>query len=282
MTTDPAHGNTDTDTPLKAKHRAMWSLGDYPSVADELIPHLGRVLVEASEVGAGQRVLDVAAGSGNATFPAVRAGAEVVASDLTPALLDAGAERAEQILTAAERTRLTWREADVEALPFEDASFDALVSCVGVMFAPHHQRAADEMLRVCRPGGTIALLSWTPTGFIGQLLATMKPYVAPPPARAQPPPLWGSLDHLQQLFGSGIAQMSARTATVSVDQFADGAAFRDYFKANYGPVVAAYRGIAEDMARTAALDAAVSDLADRHLVDGEMHWEYLLVVARRL
>ncbi|MGI8946932.1 MAG: class I SAM-dependent methyltransferase [Ornithinimicrobium sp.] len=273
--------STDADAALKAKHRGMWGLGDYPAVAVDLIPDLGRVLVDACAVGAGQRVLDVAAGTGNAAIPAVRAGADVVAADLTPELLEAGARLAEQALTAAERERLNWREADAEALPFEDASFDTVLSCVGVMFAPHHQRSADEMLRVCRPGGSIGLLSWTPGGFIGRLFATMKPYMAPPPAGVQPPPLWGSVEHVQELLGDGVGELSAHTATVRVDRFADGAAFRDYFKAAYGPTIAAYRGLADDAERTADLDREMAELADRHTVDGSMDWEYLLVTARR-
>lgn len=188
MTTSTTTTHASNDAELKARHRGMWALGDYPAVAADLIPDLGRVLVDACDVAAGQRVLDVAAGTGNAAIPAVRDGAEVVAADLTPELLEAGARLAEQALTAAEGDRLTWREADAEALPWQEASFDTVLSCVGVMFAPHHQRSADEMLRVCRPGGTLGLLSWTPSGFIGRLFATMKPYLAPPPAGVQPPP----------------------------------------------------------------------------------------------
>ncbi len=239
MTTSTATTPTSTDAALKAKHRGMWALGDYPAVAADLIPDLGRVLVDACDVAAGQRVLDVAAGTGNAAIPAVRAGAEVVAADLTPELLEAGARLAAQALTPAERERLSWREADAEALPFEDASFDTVLSCVGVMFAPHHQRSADELLRVCRPGGTVGLLSWTPGGFIGRLLATVKPYLPPPPAGVQPPPLWGSVEHVQELFADEVSEISAHTATVRVDRFADGASFRDYFKTQYGPTIAA-------------------------------------------
>lgn len=283
MTTPTATAptSTDADAALKAKHRGMWALGDYPAVAEDLIPDLGAVLVDACAVASGQRVLDVAAGTGNAAFPAVRAGAEVVAADLTPELLEAGARLAEQALTAVERERLSWREADAEALPFEDASFDTVLSCVGVMFAPHHQRSADEMLRVCRPGGLIGLLSWTPVGFIGRLLATLKPYLPPPPAGVQPPPLWGTVEHVRELLGDGVGEISAHTATVRVDRFADGASFRDYFKTQYGPTIAAYRGIADDPERTAALDREMAELADRHTVDGLMDWEYLLVTARR-
>ncbi len=283
MTTNSAVSETDPDpdATLKAKHRAMWALGDYPSVAADLIPSLGRVLVQACGVGPGQRVLDVATGTGNTAIPAVQAGAHVVASDLTPELLEVGDQIAARTLKLAERNRLRWRQADAEALPFDDAEFDTVLSCVGVMFAPHHQLSAQEMLRVCRPGGLIGLLSWTPRGFIGQLFATMKPYVGPPPSGVQPPPLWGIEEHVRQLLGDGVSEISATTASVHVDRFGDGEIFRDYFKTAYGPTIAAYRGLAADPARTAALDAELAELADRHLSEGAMEWEYLLVVARR-
>lgn len=266
----------EADRALKAKHRAMWALGDYPALASDIISDLGPILVQACGVRPGERVLDVAAGAGNAAIPAALAGAKVVASDLTPELFESGRRQ------AAERgAEVEWREADAEALPFADGEFGTVMSCVGVMFAPHHQRSADEMLRVCRPGGTLGLLSWTPSGFIGQLFATMKPYLALPPAGVQPPPLWGSEEHVRELFGDQVAEFSADTATVRVDHFADGAAFRDYFKAAYGPTIAAYRGLAGDTDRTAALDRELAELADRQTVDGSMDWEYLVVVARR-
>lgn len=176
MTTDVNHTSAAADAVLKDKHRAMWALGDYPAVAEEVIPDLGQILVRAAGIGPGHRVLDVAAGAGNAAIEAARAGAHVVASDLTPDLLDAGRLRA-----AAVNARLDWRIADAEALPFGNDEFDLVISCVGVIFAPHHQVAAHELVRVCRPGGTIAVISWTPEGFIGQVLTTMRPYVAPLP-----------------------------------------------------------------------------------------------------
>jgi ubiquinone/menaquinone biosynthesis C-methylase UbiE len=275
-----ATGATD-DAALKARHRAMWALGDYSAVADEVIPTLGAVLVEAAGVKPGDRVLDVAAGSGNAAIPAALVGASVVATDLTPELLEAGKARASD-----RGAELEWQEADAEALPFRDGEFDTVLSCVGVMFAPHHEASARELLRVVRPGGSIALLSWTPEGFIGQMFATMKPYAPPPPPGAQPPPLWGDEDHVKALLGDQVTEFTARRQTVAIDHFPSPAAFRDYFKANYGPTIAVYRNIADDAERVAALDRELTELAERHdrgsaVGATTMDWEYLLVTARK-
>jgi SAM-dependent methyltransferase len=282
MTTETTTATTtEADQALKAKHRAMWALGDYPALAADLVSGLGPILVEACGAGPGDRVLDVAAGSGNAAIPAALAGASVVASDLTPELFEAG--RAE---AARRGAQLEWRQADAENLPFADGAFDTILSCLGVMFAPHHQASADELIRVCRPGGTIGLLSWTPEGFIGQLFATMKPYAPPPPPGAQPPPLWGREDHLRSLLGDQVTNVRVRRQSVRVDLFARPEDFRDYFKARYGPTIAAYRAIAADADRTAALDAELAGLARRHgtvSATGSMAmaWEYLLFTARK-
>ena len=163
-----------------------------------LLP-LGPRLVDACGIEEGMRVLDVAAGTGNASLHAAERGASVVASDLTPELLEAGRSRAE-----AQGLELEWAEADAENLPFDDQSFDVVMSCIGAMFAPHHQETADELVRVCRRGGTIGLLSWTPEGMIGALFKTMGPFAPPPPPGAQPPPLWGSEDHVRELFGDRV------------------------------------------------------------------------------
>ena len=202
----------EVDRELKAKHRALWASGDYPAVAAELISGFGPELVRACGVQAGHRVLDVGAGSGNAAIPAAEAGAIVTASDLTPELFDAGRR------IAAERgVELEWAEADAEALPFADDSFDVVMSSVGVMFAPHHQSAADELIRVCRPDGTIGLINWTPQGFIGNLFATMKPYAPPPPPGASPAPLWGDEDHVRELFGDRVSGLEMRRQQIVID-----------------------------------------------------------------
>jgi SAM-dependent methyltransferase len=275
MTTSSTTTHDDADTALKARHRAMWALGDYHAVATEIIPDLGPVLVEAARIGPGDHVLDVAAGSGNVAIPAAATGAHVVASDLTPELLDRGRADAE-----AAGVSLEWQVADAEHLPFEDDTFDAVTSCVGVMFAPHHQAAADELIRVCRPGGRIALITWTPAGFIGQLFATMKPYVAPPPPGAQPPPLWGDVAHVRELLGDRVSDVRASQQLLQAGSMSDPVGFREYFKANYGPTIAAYRGLADEPERAAELDQALVDLVERfRSPDGTVDWEYLLVVA---
>jgi SAM-dependent methyltransferase len=273
MTT--TQSTSDADIALKARHRAMWALGDYHAVATEIIPDLGPVLVEAAHLRPGDHVLDVAAGSGNVAIPAAATGAHVIATDLTPELLDQGRADAE-----AAGVGLEWEVADAEHLPFEDNMFDAVTSCVGVMFAPHHQTAADEMVRVCRPGGRIALISWTPGGFIGQMFATMKPYVAPPPPGAQPPPLWGDVAHVRELFGDRVSDLTASQQLLRAEGMEDPVGFREYFKKNYGPTIAAYRGLADDPARATELDQALDDLVERFRVPGGgIDWEYLLVVA---
>lgn len=271
-------GMTKTTTPeLAAKLRAVWASGDYAAVADEVIPALGTALVEASGVGLGDRVLDIGAGSGNAAIPAAATGAEVVASDITPELLERGRKAAEE-----RDLLLKWEVADAQDLPYGDASFDAALSCVGIMFAPYHQASADEMLRVLRPGGRIALANWTPEGFIGKLFATMKPYAPAPPPGAQPPPLWGDERHVTELLGGGVTDLTLTRHLLPVDRFADGAAFRDFFKTKYGPTIGVYKAIGDDPAKVAELDAALAELAASYQADdGTMAWEYLLVTARR-
>jgi hypothetical protein len=156
------------------------------------------------------------------------------------------------------------------------------MSCIGVMFAPHHQRSADELVRVCRPGGTIGVLSWTPEGHIGQLFAAMKPHVPAPPPGVQPPPLWGNEAHVRALLGDRVEIVDTTRDTLTVNHFANGAAFRHYFKTNYGPTISAYRAIGDDAVRATALDAAIGQVGDRFLTGpSTMEWEYLLVIARK-
>jgi SAM-dependent methyltransferase len=271
-TVDPA-----ADRALKARHRAMWALGDYPAVAIDVIPELGPELVAAAGVRAGDRVLDVAAGTGNAAVPAALTGARVTASDLCPELFDAG-----RAFAARHGVGLQWEEGDAEALPYDDDGFDVVLSCVGVMFAPHHQPAADELVRVCRPGGRIGLLSWTPGGFVGQMFATMKPYAPPPPPGAQPPPLWGDETHVRGLFGDRVTDVAARRQVLTTELFASPQAWLDYWKTVYGPTIAVYRSLADDAERVAALDAdlvALVERFDRGTDTLVMDWEYLILTA---
>ena len=271
--------DVDADRALKARHRAMWALGDYPAVVTEVVSELGTVLVDACKLRTGERALDIAAGSGNAAIPAALAGARVTAADLTPELLAEGR-------TAAARlsAELDWVEADAEALPYADGEFDVVMSCLGIMFAPHHQAAADEALRVCRPGGRIGLLSWTPEGFVGELFRTLKAYAPAPPAGTQPPPLWGDPTYVRALLGDAVTGVTAVRRTLLVRRFASPAEWRDFFKDVYGPIVAVYRALSIDTERVDALDRDLEALAaryDRGVGTTVMDWEYLLLTAHR-
>jgi ubiquinone/menaquinone biosynthesis C-methylase UbiE len=269
----------DADRALKAKHRAIWASGSYETIVNEIVSPLGPILVRAAGVKPSDRVLDVAAGTGSASIPAAQIGAQVTASDLTPELLEIGRRDAE-----ARGISLDWRTADAEALPFGDDEFDTVLSAIGVMFAPHHQAAADELIRVARPGGTIAVLSWTPEGFIGQLFAAMKPFAPPPPPGAQPPPLWGNEDHVRKLFGDRVTEVEVRRQTLEVTRYDVPEDFRENFKTHYGPTIATYRNIADDSEKVAALDRALAEVAqryDRGVDRTVMDWEYLLVTARK-
>ena len=267
---------TSTAAPLATTAQAMWALGDYALMAEEVMAPLGPVLVAAAGIGSGDRVLDVAAGSGNISIPAAKAGASVVSSDLTPELLARS-----QIRAAAQGVTLQWQEANAESLPFGDGEFDAVVSAIGVMFAPHHQPAADELVRVCRSGGTIGVISWTSDGFFGRMLNTIRPYQ--PTVRPGVPPasLWGREDYAAGLLGDRVRDVSTRRGMLKVDRFGSAKAVHDYFKNHYGPTINAYRTIGNNPVLTATLDAQLVELAEQHLRGGVMGWEYLLVTARK-
>jgi SAM-dependent methyltransferase len=267
------------DAELKARHRAMWASGDYPSMVETFLLPLGPRLVEACRIVPGMHVLDVGAGTGNASIPAAQRGASVTASDLTPELLEAGRRRAE-----GAGVELGWIQADAERLPFEDASFDAVISSIGAMFAPFHQRVADELVRVCRPGGTIGLLSWTPEGMIGALFRTMGPFAPPPPAGAQAPPLWGSEDHVRELFGDRVALRKLERDALDVSAFAHPRDYGEHFKARYGPTIAARKNAAKS-GREDEFDAALDTFCDewnRGTEDAaRFEMEYLLAIGTR-
>jgi SAM-dependent methyltransferase len=276
---DPSVPPSDPDSDLKARHRTMWASGDYPSMVETFLLPLGPRLVEACGIGAGMRVLDVAAGTGNASIPAAQRGASVTASDLTPELLEAGRRRAE-----AAGLELEWVEADAERLPFADGSFDVVMSSIGAMFAPHHREVADELVRVCRPGGTIGLLSWTPEGMIGALFATMGPFAPSPPPGAQPPPLWGSEEHLHELFGDRVPLGTLERDLLEVTAFARPRDYGEHFKARYGPTIAA-RANAGRAGREAEFDEALDGFCDHWNRAGSesarFELEYLLAVGTR-
>jgi SAM-dependent methyltransferase len=271
--------STLPDTELKARHRAMWASGDYPSMVETFLTPLGPRLVEACGIGPGMRVLDVGAGTGNASIPAAERGAIVTASDLTPVLLDAGRRRAE-----AAGLELEWVEADAENLPFDDGSFDVVMSAIGAMFAPHHQEVADELVRVCRPGGAIGLLSWTPEGMIGALFRTMGPFAPPPPPGAQPPPLWGGEEHLRGLFGDRVEFRSIERDVLEVTAFEHPQDYATHFKERYGPTIAAQKN-ARANGREEELVEALDRFCDewnRGTPDrARFEMEYLLTVATR-
>jgi SAM-dependent methyltransferase len=268
-----------SDTELKAGHRAMWASGDYPSMVETFLLPLGPRLVEACGIAPGMRVLDVAAGTGNASIPAAQLGANVTASDLTPELLEAGRRNAE-----SKGIELEWMEADAENLPFADESFDVVMSSIGAMFAPHHQDVADELVRVCRPGGTIALLSWTPEGMIGELFRTMGPFPPPPPPGAQPPPLWGSEEHLGELFGDRVDFGTLEREMLEITAFEHPRDYGEHFKERYGPTIAARANAVKD-GREGELDEALDRFCDewnRGTPDqARFEKEYLVAIGTR-
>jgi ubiquinone/menaquinone biosynthesis C-methylase UbiE len=280
-----AHQATDTqaqeaDREFKAATRAAWALGDYHRFAKATVWQRGVELVEACGISAGQRVLDVAAGTGNTAIRAAEAGARVVASDLTPANFEAGRREAR-----ARGVELEWVEADAEALPFPDGEFDIVTSSFGAIFAPSHQAVSDEMLRVCRPGGTIGMLNFTPEGLFTDLLGVFTPYVALPPQGARSPALWGSEEHVRELFGERVEFLE-----LARREYAETAASpRDYvelFKQTFGPIVAIYQSLVDQPERSAALDHDFLKFANRANsgpAEGpaEYRYEYLLVIARR-
>jgi SAM-dependent methyltransferase len=270
---------TIPDSELKARHRAMWASGDYATMVETWLLPLGTRLVDACGIAPGARVLDVASGSGNAAIPAAQLGAKVTASDLTPELLEAGRGRPE-----ARGLDVEWVEADAENLPFADESFDVVISAIGAMFAPHHQAVADELVRVCRSGGTLGLLNWTPEGIVGGMFRTMAPFAPPPPPGAQPAPLWGSEHHLDELFGEGIDWRTLERDVLEVTAFPRPGAFADDFKQRYGPTVAA-RANAVKEGQGVEFDAAFRGFFDEWdrgtPSSARFEFEYLVAVGER-
>ncbi|MFC3123926.1 class I SAM-dependent methyltransferase [Pseudoroseomonas globiformis] len=257
---------------LKTRQMAAWASGDY-AVIGTTLQIVGESLCEALDLRSGERVLDVAAGNGNASLAAARRFADVVSSDYVPELLDRGRRRAE-----AERLPIVFRPADAEALPFDDAAFDVVLSTFGVMFTPDQDRAAAEMRRVCRKGGRIGLANWTPASFVGRVFRLIGGLL-PPPAGVRSPALWGTRDRLQELFPSAAIETNTRHFNF---RYRSPAHFTEVFRSYYGPVHKAF--LALDPAGQITLERGLADLMlefDRGGGDGlVVPSEYLEVVIR--
>jgi len=260
---------------LKSRQQVAWASGDY-AVIGTTLQIVGEQLAEACDLRWDERVLDVAAGNGNASLAAARRGCKVTSTDYVGTLLERGRERAQ-----AERLNVKFEVADVEALPFDDASFDAVVSTFGVMFAPDHARAASEMARVCRPGGIIGLANWTPESLVGKMFKAIGRQIPPLPG-VQPPGLWGTEAHLHALFGAQAAAIAA-TQRVFNFRYRSAAHFIDVFRTWYGPVHKAFAALPEEKA--AQLDRDLTDLLNGLNTAGSgslvVPSEYLEVVITR-
>jgi SAM-dependent methyltransferase len=260
---------------VKQRQQQTWASADYAAVAALIVP-MAEGLAQNAGLRAGDRVLDVATGSGNAALAAARCGCEVTGIDYVPALLERARARA-----AAEGLEIEFAEGDAEHLAFPDASFDAVLSCLGVMFTPDQERAAAELVRVCRPGGTIGLVNWTPAGFIGQMLRTVGKHV-PPPAGVRPPPQWGTEERLRELLGDAVSRLDIRRRTF-VFRFRSPDAFATFFRDNYGPVHKAF-GALDEPGRERFYDDLTALAREHDREEGPsvaMPAEYLEVVATR-
>lgn len=275
MSTSSALKPADTQPDLSAvkqRQQGAWSSGDY-AVVGTTLQIVGEQLCEALDLRAGSKVLDVAAGNGNVTLAAARRWCEVTSTDYVPALLERGRERA-----TAEHLKVEFREADAEALPFADASYDVVVSTFGVMFTPDQDKAASELARVCRSGGKIGLANWTPQGFIGQLFKTLGKHL-PPPAGVKSPALWGTKARLEEMFGCTASEISAEPR-MFVFRYRSPDHFLDVFRSFYGPMLKAFAAL--DANGQAALKRDLLALAGEfnHADDGTIvvHSEYLEAV----
>jgi len=270
---------TEQTSPAQRAARAVWTAGDYAEVAERLIKRFGPTLVEELAIHSGQQVLDVACGAGNVAIPAALTGAEVTGIDIAPSLLERGVSEA-----AAAGAEVTWVEGDAESLPFADASFDVVTSAVGVMFCSSHERAAAELLRVCRPGGSIGLIAWTPGGLIGRLFGVLGPFAPPPPAGAKPGSLWGTEEHVRALLGDGVDELYSELRSVLFEGVTPDA-FVSLMTTSYGPVLRVFDHNKDDRARSDALAAALRRFA-RDQDNGtpgspRLESEYQLTLSRR-
>ncbi len=263
----------------KQAHRAMWALGDYHAFAAATVWDLGPLLVDACGISRGQRVLDVAAGTGNVAIRAALAGATVVATDLTPEHFDAGRRAADDAGVVVE-----WVEGDAERLPFENGEFDVVTSCFGAIFAPDQQKVADELVRTCRTGGSIGMMNFTPQGMGAEFFQLLASY-APPSPDAPSPLLWGDEQHVRRLFGPRLASMEMARREY-VETAASARAYLDLFTQSFGPMVAIRASLADVPEQRAALDRAFLELVgrfNRGTPDGPVRvpYSYLLLVGRK-
>lgn len=256
-----------------------WAHGDYHRFAKSTIWEIGPILVDACRIGPGQRVLDVAAGTGNTAIRAALAGAEVVASDITPQNFPAG-----QAEAAAQGVTLDWIEADAQALPFDDDAFDAVTSSFGAIFAPDHQAVASEMVRVCRPGGVIGMTAFTPDGLAGPFFGLFGPYLPPPPEGSEPPLRWGEPDHVRAMFGGRLdLELTPRSY---IERASSPEAYRDLYLDTFGPAAATKASLADDPERAARFERELLDFAERFNHgpaggDAAYEFDYLLIVGRK-
>jgi SAM-dependent methyltransferase len=244
---------------VKARQQETWSAGNYAAVGT-MLQIVGEELCEALDLRAGEKVLDIAAGNGNASLAAARRWADVTSTDYVPALLDRGRDRA-----AADGLAMRFRQADAEALPFGDGAFDVVVSTFGVMFTPDHERAAAEMVRVCRPGGRIGMANWTPGSFVGQIFRLIGSHL-PPPAGVRSPALWGTREHIATLFG-GSTDSIHTTVRRFVFRYRSPEHWLEHFRTNYGPMLKAFAAL--DPARQETLAADLIALAERFNHSGD-------------
>jgi SAM-dependent methyltransferase len=275
MNTVTAEKATPDFAAIKQRQQATWASGDY-AVVGTTLQIVGENLAEAVDVRAGESVIDVAAGNGNASLAAARRFARVTSTDYVQSLLDKGQARAR-----AEGLAIEFLPADAEALPFPDGSFDVALSTFGVMFTPDHARAAGEMLRVVRPGGRIGMANWTPAGFIGRLFKIIGAHL-PPPAGTQPPPLWGAESHITELFGAGAAAIRCQPRHFNF-RYHSAAHFLQIFRDFYGPTHKAFAAL--DAGGKQSLERAVTSLLGELNVAGPdsmvVPSEYLEIVITR-
>lgn len=257
---------------IKTKQRGAWGSGDY-AIVGVTLQIVGEMLAEAADIGPGEKVLDVAAGNGNATLAAARRFCDVTSSDYVPELLEKGRVRAE-----AEGMDVTFKMADAENLPFRNNEYDAVMSTFGVMFTPNQEKAAAEMMRVCRPGGRVALANWTPDGFIGQLFQTIGRHV-PPPAGVRSPALWGVEARLETMFGEGASDISATRRNFAF-RYRSTHHWLDLFRSFYGPVLKAFEATPAELRDALAADLIETAERFNRAEDGSMitEAEYLEVV----